>query len=108
MASPGVRRMPDPGGDMAENQSADSIGDDGEPTDRAAASGVAPPPAEARTGAPRWMKVFGIVGVVLVVLVVVMLLTGHGPGRHMHGALGAQATSTRMTEVLSAFGEQRP
>jgi hypothetical protein len=51
---------------------------------------------------------FGIVGVVLVVLVVVMLLTGHGPGRHMHGALGAQAMSTRMTEVLSAFGEQRP
>ena len=94
---------------MAENPSAHSIGDDsGAPSDRAAASGVAPPPADPRVGVPRWVKVFGIVGAVLVVLVVVMLLTGHGPGRHMHGALGAHATPTRMAEVLSAFGEQRP
>ena len=36
-------------------------------------------------GTPRWVKVFGIVGLVLVVLVVVILITGrggHGPGRH--------------------------
>jgi hypothetical protein len=31
---------------------------------------------------PRWVKGFGIVGVLLVVMVVVMLLTGHGPGHH--------------------------
>ncbi len=37
-------------------------------------------------GTPRWVKVFAVIGVVLAVLIVVMLLTGHGPGRHMrHG-----------------------
>jgi hypothetical protein len=37
-------------------------------------------------GMPRWVKVFAIVGAVVLVLLVVMLLTGHGPGRHMqHG-----------------------
>ena len=46
-------------------------------------------PGVRRTGAPRWVKVFAIVGVVLVVLVVVALLSGHGPGRHMnHGMSG--------------------
>ena len=45
-----------------------------------------------RTGTPRWVKVFAIVGVVLVVLVVVALLSGHGPGRHMnHGMTGVAA-----------------
>ena len=35
---------------------------------------------------PRWVKVFAIVGAVVLVLLVAMLLTGHGPGRHMqHG-----------------------
>jgi hypothetical protein len=33
-------------------------------------------------GTPRWVKVFGIVAIVLVVLVAIMLLSGHGPGRH--------------------------
>lgn len=55
--------------------------DDGE---LAAAPDQASPP-----GAPRWVKIFGIVGVVAVVLVAVMLLTGgareHGPGRHSGG-----------------------
>ena len=52
-----------------------------------------------RTGTPRWVKVFAIVGVVLVVLVVVALLAGHGPGRHMnhsmadHAAVHAPAVS---------------
>ena len=40
---------------------------------------------------PRWVKVSIIVGVLLVVLVVVMLLTGHGPGRHLSS--GAAAAS---------------
>ena len=37
------------------------------------------------TGAPRWVKVLGIIALVLVVLVVVIVLIGgnHGPGRHM-------------------------
>jgi hypothetical protein len=37
------------------------------------------------TGAPRWVKVFGIIALAVVVLIVVMLLVGgnHGPGRHM-------------------------
>ena len=38
-------------------------------------------------GAPRWVKVFGIVVLVLVLLVVVIMATGvggrHGLGRHM-------------------------
>jgi hypothetical protein len=34
------------------------------------------------------VKVFGVIGIVLVLLLVIMLLTGHGPGRHMHGGLG--------------------
>jgi hypothetical protein len=35
---------------------------------------------------PRWVKVFGIIGIVVILLVVIMLATGlggqHGPGRH--------------------------
>ena len=37
-------------------------------------------------GAPRWVKVFGIIIAILVLLFVVLMLTGgpgrHGPGRH--------------------------
>jgi len=33
-------------------------------------------------GTPRWVIVFGIIAIVLVLLFVIMLLTGHGPGRH--------------------------
>jgi hypothetical protein len=41
----------------------------------------------AKTGMPRWVKVFLLIGVALIVLIAVMLLTGHGPGRHMPHAL---------------------
>ena len=34
-------------------------------------------------GTPRWVKVFGIIAVALALLFVVLLLAGHGPGRHM-------------------------
>ena len=34
--------------------------------------------------APRWVKVFGIIGIVMVLLVVLLHLTGHGFGSHMH------------------------
>lgn len=34
-------------------------------------------------GPPRWVKVFGIVALLFIVLIVVLLLVGgHGPGRH--------------------------
>ena len=40
---------------------------------------------EPTTGAPRWVKAFGVIALVVVVLVLVLLLVGggnHGPGRH--------------------------
>lgn len=47
---------------------------------------VGPPSGgESTTGAPRWVKGFGIICLILVALVVVFLLVGngdHGPGRH--------------------------
>ena len=43
---------------------------------------MAEPPAY--PGAPRWVKVFGIIGIVLILLGVISFLTGHGPpGRHI-------------------------
>ncbi len=45
------------------------------------------------TGAPRWVKVVGVAALLFVVLVGVMLLAGHGPGRH---------TASRGTGVPSA------
>jgi hypothetical protein len=37
-------------------------------------------------GVPRWVKIFAIATAVLVALVVVLLLSGHGPGRHAQAA----------------------
>ncbi|HWO75994.1 MAG TPA: hypothetical protein VNM69_08875 [Bacillus sp. (in: firmicutes)] len=37
------------------------------------------------TRTPRWVKVFGIIGILFIILVIVMLVFGngeHGPGRH--------------------------
>jgi len=47
-------------------------------------------------GAPRWVKVFGIIAIVVVLLLVVLKLTGHhGPGRHMRsGDVGGHASSS--------------
>ncbi|HEX6042279.1 hypothetical protein [Longimicrobium sp.] len=54
------------------------------------ATGRGSPPAT-----PRWVKVFGTIGIVLVLLLVLGLLTGrhHGPGRHLpgHGAPSGKA-----------------
>jgi hypothetical protein len=44
------------------------------------------------------VKVFGLMGLVLVVLIVIMLLTGHGPGRHMHGGLGGRTPPSSVSE----------
>ena len=32
---------------------------------------------------PRWVKVSGIIGGILALLFVILVLTGHGPGRHI-------------------------
>jgi hypothetical protein len=47
-------------------------------------------------GTPRWVKVFGIIALVVLMLVVVMLIagrSGHGPGRHAPGGVGAAGHS---------------
>ncbi len=36
-------------------------------------------------GAPRWVKVFGLIALAVAVLVVVLLLVGGGPGKHGPG-----------------------
>jgi len=36
------------------------------------------------TGAPRWVKVFGIIAIVLVLLLVVLHLSGHGMNHMEH------------------------
>ncbi|HWJ76045.1 MAG TPA: hypothetical protein VNX29_23000 [Kaistia sp.] len=43
------------------------------------------PDTAENAGTPRWVKVSGTIVIVLVLLVVAMLLSGHGPGRHMPG-----------------------
>lgn len=54
---------------------------------QAAEDGGAVPGRISSTGTPAWVKAFGIVMAAVVLLIVVMLLTGHGPSRHMHGGL---------------------
>jgi hypothetical protein len=65
-------------------------------------------PAEPGTGMPRWVKVFAIVGAVLVLLVIVMLLAGHGPGRHMRGGLGGDLPPAGATGAGGALVTGRP
>ena len=51
-------------------------------------------------GTPRWVKAFGIVAIVLVVLVAIMLLSGHGPGRHTSsGNAGGRVPPSSFTEA---------
>ncbi len=51
-------------------------------------------PDYATTGAPRWVKVFGIVALVVLLLFVTLLFVGggHGPGRHTRSDDGAGRT----------------
>ncbi len=49
-------------------------------------------PDRDRPGVPRWVKVSGFVGAAIVVMVVVLLLAGHGPGRHGQHGLGAHTS----------------
>ena len=57
-----------------------------------------PPPYP---GAPRWVKVFGIIVIVVVLLAVAMMVAGgeHGPGRHAQsGDAGGQAPPSSIME----------
>ena len=50
-------------------------------------------------GTPRWVKVFAIIAIAVVVLLVIMLLTGHGPGRHTpSGHAGGQVPPSSVME----------
>lgn len=61
-------------------------------------------------GAPRWVKVFGMVVIVLVLLFVTLHLTGvvgggHGPGRHIGSVdAGGQAPPSSITEARTPSG----
>jgi hypothetical protein len=47
-----------------------------------------PSPDTDDDGTPRWVKVSGIVAAIVVVALGIMLLSGHGPGRHFSHASG--------------------
>lgn len=53
---------------------------------------------------PRWVKVFGIIGVVLVLLLGIIKLAGgdHGPGRHL-----TSGSASANSEALPASGAER-
>ena len=44
-------------------------------------------PSNEPVPAPRWVKVAVVIGIAVALLIIVMLISGHGPGRHMgnHG-----------------------
>jgi len=54
-------------------------------------------------GAPRWVKVLGIIVIVVVLLVAAMMFIGggeHGPGRHaLFGDAGGQVPPSGVTEA---------
>lgn len=37
---------------------------------------------DSRHNTPRWVYVFGVIAIILVLLFGILLITGHGPGRH--------------------------
>ena len=41
-------------------------------------------------GAPRWVKVVGVIVLILIVLIVILHLAGRGFGAHMHGENGPE------------------
>ena len=69
-------------------------------------SGGGPDPrADGPPGAPRWVKVAGIIVAALVLLMVVVMLLGggnHGPGRHFQGAPDCREAQTNPPARTSA------
>jgi hypothetical protein len=57
------------------------------------------PTADRPPGTPRWVKVFGIAAIFVVLLIAIMLLTGHGPGRHS----GDAGSHVARSSVMEAF-----
>ena len=69
-------------------------------------TGAGPDPGPT-TGAPRWVKVFGLIAVVLILLVAVLLLVGggsHGPGRHASSGDADGRTPPSSVESSGAGG----
>ena len=68
---------------------------------------------ESYPGAPRWVKVFGIILIILVLLVMALRLMGHqgghGPGRHMPSRddVGQTAPASANEEQRAPEGVQR-
>lgn len=62
------------------------------------------PTADRPPGTPRWVKLFGIVAIFLVLLIAIMLLTGHGPGRHSGDAGGQVASASDMEAFAQPEG----
>ncbi len=75
----------------------DSSGDTGDEPDRGSS-----------TSTPRWVKVFGIIGLVLVLRFVIMMFTGgggHGPGRHTPAAeAGGDTLASSVTDDQTPSG----
>ena len=95
--------------DSVEDDVTDEQPDENRGTERTGGQGTGrwppnwvTPRATSVAGMPRWVKVFGLIAGLFVVLVVVMLLTGHGPGRHLHHAQGL-----RVGNVTTVAGHAR-
>jgi hypothetical protein len=56
-------------------------------------------PTRRRTPMPRWVKAFLIAGIAIVTLLVVVLLTGHGPGRHGSAGAGGSAPTVAAADA---------
>jgi hypothetical protein len=54
----------------------------GRESDDAASRAQPDASVDGHDGVPRWVKILAMAGAVVVVLIVVLLLSGHGPGRH--------------------------
>lgn len=83
-------------------------------TDADDATHAGPPtePTEPTAGAPRWVKVFGVITLVVAVLLVALLLVGggnHGPGRHTgSGEAGGQTAPAAGVAVKAGVRGHAP
>jgi len=76
------------------------------PPDRDSGSDIGEADGETAPGAPRWVKVFGIIAIVIVLLFLILMFTRgpggrHGPGRHFSSG------DTRATSPPSALSDRR-